>query len=63
MTGHNFRAYVIGEDGHVVQRHDLFGCQTITEAEVSALRWLDGRPIEIWDGDHKVKTLQPSIPK
>lgn len=46
----NFRAYVIGPDGHVTLRVDLDKCADDSEALESAKRLVDGHDVEVWEG-------------
>jgi hypothetical protein len=43
----DYRAYVIGQDGHVLVRHE-FWCVNDEEAKEHAKQFVDGNDIELW---------------
>lgn len=53
-----YQAYVIGEDGHIVQRIDLT-CADDDAARERAKALVDGRAIELWQSDRKIATFEP----
>ena len=48
-----YRAYVIGEDGHITSFR-AFVCDGDADAMVWAKQLLDGNDIELWSGDRFV---------
>ena len=46
---HNYRAYLVGSDGHIVLRLDL-DCDDDETAKGKAKALVDGHDIELWDG-------------
>ena len=50
MTLHEHRAFVIGTDGRVQDRHDLI-CENEAEARERAERLMNGHDIELWQLD------------
>jgi hypothetical protein len=48
-----YRAYVIGLDGHVLQRHDLW-CATEGDARQRAEQLVDGHDVELWHLDLRI---------
>jgi hypothetical protein len=50
-----FRVYVIGHDGHIVQRIELDQCQNEEEAREAAKRLVDGHDIELWESAHQIE--------
>jgi hypothetical protein len=59
MQEHAYRAFEIGEDGHVIGRADLRFCRNDTAAKVFAKRLVDDRPIEVWDGARLLARFEP----
>lgn len=53
---HEYRAYLIGSDGHIVHRHDL-DCDDDEAAKQEALLLVDGLDVELWDGARKIGTF------
>jgi hypothetical protein len=50
----DYHAFVIGPDGHVQFRYDLY-CATEAEARERAMQLVDGRhDIELWHRDKKI---------
>lgn len=54
----NFRAYVIGHDGHIVQRIDLDQCQDENEAREVAKRLVDGHDVELWELARRIERFR-----
>ena len=52
-----FYAYVIGADGHVVNRVDL-AFERQEDAEERAKALVDGHDIELWQRDRKLATFK-----
>ena len=48
MGEHAYRAFEIGEDGHVAGRIDFRNCPNDEAAKQWAKRLVDGRTIEVW---------------
>jgi hypothetical protein len=48
-----YRAYVVGNDGHVVSYEPLV-CESDADATVWAKQLVDGHDIELWSGDRLV---------
>jgi hypothetical protein len=55
----NYRAYILGGDGHIVHRVDLLGCENDELATHRASLLVDGHTVELWDGDRKIATFEP----
>ena len=53
-----FRADIIGHDGHIVCRVDLF-CAGDDQAKDRAKLLIDGHPVELWDGDRLIVHFKP----
>ena len=51
-----YRAYVVGEDGHFIRAVQLV-CSDDSAARAEAKRLVDGHDIELWQGDRKVATF------
>ena len=43
----DYRAYVLGPDGHIIQRYDFFSLDD-EAAKTHAKRYVDGYDIELW---------------
>jgi hypothetical protein len=52
----DYRVFVIGPDGHVQDRIDLW-CATEDEAKDRAKQLVDGHDVELWHRDHKIATF------
>jgi hypothetical protein len=52
-----YRAYLVGPDGHVQNRVDL-RCADDAEASRLAKQLFDGRDVELWQLDRKVGTFR-----
>jgi hypothetical protein len=59
MLEHAYRAYEIGEDGHVRGRTDLLQCRNDEAAKEHAMRLVDGHAIELWDGPCRLAKFEP----
>lgn len=55
---HAYRAYLVGPDGHIVNRVDLF-VGNDASAKERARGLVDSGPIELWDGDRKIAEFKP----
>ena len=51
-----YRAYLIGPDGHIFQRTDLV-CADDEAAKESAKRLVNGHDVELWQLDRKIATF------
>jgi hypothetical protein len=51
-----YRAYVVGRDGHIQNRIDLV-CVDEDAAKEQARQLVDGHDVELWQGDHKIATF------
>ncbi len=52
-----YRAFIIGEDGHVENRVDLV-CQGEMEARRLAQQLVDDHDVELWQLDRKIRDVQ-----
>jgi hypothetical protein len=52
-----YRAYVIGQDGHIELRVD-FVCADEQAAKESAKQLLNGRDVELWQGANLIETIK-----
>lgn len=55
----DYHAFVLGPDGHVQFRHDLY-CATDAEAIERAKQLVDGHDIELWHREKKIATFKHS---
>jgi hypothetical protein len=55
---HGYRAYVIGRDGHIQDRIDLF-CDNDDEAKERAKQLVDGYAVELWDEGRQIAVFEP----
>jgi hypothetical protein len=53
-----YRAYLIGQDGHVQQRFDLTATDEAVARE-QAKQLVDGHAIELWQLARKIATFEP----
>jgi hypothetical protein len=51
-----YRVYLIGPDGHIIQRTDLV-CEDEEAATEQAKRLVDGHDVELWKGAQKIATF------
>jgi len=58
----NYRAYIIGRDGHFQSGVNLH-CEDDATAVESAKQLVDGHDVELWQGDRMVTKLATSDPK
>lgn len=49
-----YRAYIIGSDGHILQRVDFPFCKTDEDAKNEAAKLADGHDVELWDLSRKI---------
>lgn len=55
-----YRAYVIGQDGHVIGRIDL-QCADESEARRLAKSAVDGHAVELWQRDRFIERFEPDF--
>jgi hypothetical protein len=53
-----YRAYVIGSDGHITSRIDI-RCADEKEARRLAKRVVDGHAVELWQADRFIERYEP----
>jgi hypothetical protein len=53
-----YRAYVIGPDGHITNRIDI-RCVDEKEARRLAQRVVDGHAVELWQADRFIQRYEP----
>ena len=53
-----YRAFVIGPGGRVVNRIDLL-CADEAEARERASRLVEGEAIELWEGPRRIERFEP----
>jgi hypothetical protein len=58
MPLQGYRAFVIGLDGHVIDRVDLF-CASEEDARERARQLVDGHAIELWEGTRRIERFEP----
>jgi hypothetical protein len=51
-----YRAYLMGPDGHVQSRVDLI-CEDEEAAKAQAMQLVDGHDVELWHLDRKIATF------
>jgi hypothetical protein len=52
-----YRAYIIGPDGHVQGRVDLIDADDEETAKEQAKQYVDGHDVELWQLDRKIATF------
>jgi len=55
----NYRAFLIGDDGHIIERVDLAACENDEAATHHAKLLLFDQTVELWDGDRLIATFEP----
>ena len=53
-----YRAYVIGPDGHIINRVDVI-CTDEIEARRLAKQVVEGQPVELWQSDRFIVRFEP----
>jgi hypothetical protein len=53
----DYRAYLIGSDGHIIHRIDLLDCADDEAAKECAKQLVDGHDIELWQLGRKIATF------
>ena len=56
MQMQEYRAYLIGPDGHIIQRADLV-CADEEAAKEHAKQLVDGHDVELWQLDRMIATF------
>jgi len=59
MQEHTYRAFEIGEDGHIAGRIDFRNCPNDEAAKQWAKRLVDGKTIEVWDRFRRIARFEP----
>ena len=54
----DYRVFVLGEDGHVTNRIDLW-CTDDADAKERAKKLVDGRDMELWHRDQRIAIFHP----
>ena len=52
-----YRAYIVGDDGHFLRAVDIF-CEDDATAKEHAKRLVDGHDVELWQLDRKIETFK-----
>jgi hypothetical protein len=55
----DYRAYVLGPDGHIIRRYDFFSLDD-EAAKTHAKHYVDGYDVELWPLDRKVAFFERS---
>jgi hypothetical protein len=55
---HGYRAYIIGQDGRIQDRVDLF-CESDDDAKERAKQLVDGHAVELWDDARQIAVFEP----
>ena len=55
---HAYRVYLVGPDGHIINRVDLL-VHDDASAKECARGLLNNTPVELWDGDRKIAEFKP----
>ena len=55
---HTYRAYLLGWDGHIVNRVEITDCDDDAAGKERAMRLVDGHDVELWDGVRRVATFK-----
>jgi hypothetical protein len=58
MPAQEFRAYMIGPDGRITQRIDLY-CEDEDDARQRAQQLVDGHAVELWEGKRRIAVFEP----
>jgi hypothetical protein len=53
-----YRAHVIGPDGHIINRVDVV-CKDEIEARRLAKQVVDGQAVELWQSDRFIERFEP----
>ena len=52
-----YRAYIVGNDGHFLRAVDIF-CEDDHTAKEKAKQLVDGHDVELWQLDRKIETFR-----
>jgi hypothetical protein len=52
-----YRAYIVGDDGHFMRAVDIF-CDDDEAAKERAKQLVDGHDVELWQLDRKIETFK-----
>ena len=52
-----YRAYIVGDDGHFLRAVDIF-CEDDATDKEHAKRLVDGHDVELWQLDRKIETFK-----
>ena len=52
-----YRAYIVGDDGHFLRAVDIF-CEDDDTAKERARQLVDGHDVELWQLDRKIETFK-----
>lgn len=52
-----YRAYILGPDGHVQRQIDLVADENTAKEQAKQL--VDGHDVELWQSDRKIATFTP----
>jgi hypothetical protein len=52
-----YHAYIMGSDGHILKRIDLF-CANDEVAKECAKQLVDGHDVEVWQSDRRIAAYQ-----
>ncbi len=55
-----YRLYVLSSDGHITGPPDTIECEDDRGAIETAKQLLDGKAIEVWDGNRLVIRVEPN---
>jgi hypothetical protein len=55
----DYRVYVIGPDGHIINRVDIRGAAGDDEARRLAKHAVSGYPVELWQAERFIERLEP----
>jgi hypothetical protein len=58
MPVQEYRVFVMGPDGHVIDRIDLV-CATEEDAIERARQVVDGHAVELWRGSRRIERFEP----
>ena len=53
-----YRVYVVGRNGHIMNRVDLH-CENDDDAKARARQLVEQHTIELWDGGRRVAIFEP----
>jgi hypothetical protein len=59
MSGRDYRVFVVGTDGRVVNRIDLV-CVSDADARERAKLLVEVHPIELWEGARRIERFEPT---